>query len=150
MAAKKAKKLTKATKKAAPRRAPAKKAKKSAARKALAPINAVMHWEIQSQMPERLHRFYAEAFGWKVDANNPMNYGMVASKGKGGIDGGIGGSQHPGSRVLVYATVKSIEDMLVRIESGGGKTIMPRTDIGPVIMGLYEDPEGNTMGLIEG
>jgi predicted enzyme related to lactoylglutathione lyase len=142
----------KAKKKAAARRAPAKKAKKSAAKKATprAIANAVVHWEIQSKMPERLHKFYADAFGWKVDANNPMNYGMVASGSKDGIDGGIGGTQHSLSKVLVYASVKSILDALSRIEGLGGKTIMPRTDIGPVIMALYEDPEGNTMGLIEG
>jgi predicted enzyme related to lactoylglutathione lyase len=110
----------------------------------------MVHWEIQSQMPERLHKFYAEAFGWKIDAKNPMNYGMVSSKGKEGIDGGIGGSEHPGSRVVVYASVRSIEDALSRIEDSGGKTIMPRTDLGMVIMALYQDPEGNTMGLVEG
>jgi predicted enzyme related to lactoylglutathione lyase len=149
----------KSKKKAAPAtkgRAPAKKAKKSAARKAAArpnapnAPNAMVHWEIQSQMPERLHDFYAEAFGWKIDANNPMKYGMVSSKGKDGILGGIGGSEHPGSRVLVYASVKSIPDTLARIEGAGGRTIMPRTDLGMVIMGLYQDPEGNTMGLVEG
>jgi predicted enzyme related to lactoylglutathione lyase len=143
----------KSKKKSAPAkkgRAPAKKAKKSAARKAGARPNQMVHWEIQSQMPERLHRFYAETFGWKVDANNPMKYGMVSSKGRDGIDGGIGGSEHPGSRVVVYASVKSIPDTLARIESGGGRTIMPRTDLGMVVMGLYQDPEGNTMGLVEG
>ncbi len=144
----------KAKKKAAPakvaRRAPAKKAKKSAARKTKARGPAMIHWEIQSQMPERLHSFYGEAFGWNIDANNPMKYGMVSSKGNGGIDGGIGGSQHPGSRVVVYATVESIHEALTRIEGAGGKTIMPRTDIGPVIMALFQDPEGNTMGLVEG
>jgi predicted enzyme related to lactoylglutathione lyase len=140
----------KAKKKVAPRRAPPKKAKKTAARKAQSAASAMVHWEIQSTIPERLHKFYADAFGWKIDAKNPMNYGMVSSKGKAGIDGGIGGTMHGASRVLVYAAVKSIGDALSRIEGAGGKTIMPRTDIGPVIMALYEDPEGNAMGLIEG
>jgi predicted enzyme related to lactoylglutathione lyase len=155
MGAKKKSKKQAAAKRQAPKRqaskrqAPAKKAKKSAVRKA-APRVEIVHWEIQSQMPDRLHQFYADAFGWRVDANNPMNYGMVSSSGKDGIDGGIGGSAHPGSRVLVYAAVKSIVDALARVEGAGGKTIMPRTDVGPVIMALYEDPEGNTMGLIEG
>jgi predicted enzyme related to lactoylglutathione lyase len=108
-----------------------------------------VHWEIQAQNPVRLHDFYGEALGWDIDANNSMKYGMVASGGPEGINGGIGGSPGPGSRVLVYAQVASITALLERIESLGGKTIMPRTDMGPVIMGLYEDPEGNVMGLIE-
>ena len=110
----------------------------------------IVHWEIQSQSPEKLHDFYAEVFGWEVDANNPMKYGMVASGGKDGINGGIGGSPVPGSRVLVYANVPDIDHALGRILSLGGKTVMPRTDLGMVIMAIYEDPEGNTMGIIEG
>ena len=79
-----------------------------------------------------------------------MNYGMVGSGGKDGIDGGIGGSPAAGSRVLVYANVESIPPVLEKIESLGGTTVMPRTDVGPVIMAIYTDPEGNVMGIIEG
>ncbi len=141
---------TKAAKKAAKKSTP----KKAAARKA-APAKAklikheIVHWEIQAQNPSRLHDFYGDALGWDIDANNEMRYGMVASGGPSGINGGIGGSPRPGSRVLVYAQVASIPALLERIESLGGRTVMPRTDIGPVVMGLYEDPEGNLMGLLE-
>jgi uncharacterized protein len=144
-------------KKAAPKRALAAKtpkraaAKKPAAKKPAGPrVHSIVHWEIQSQAPERLHRFYADAMGWEINANNPMNYGMVASKGKDGINGGIGGTEAPGSRVTVYAAVPDIPSVLDRILSLGGQVVMPRTDVGPVIMGLYTDPEGNLMGLIEG
>jgi predicted enzyme related to lactoylglutathione lyase len=129
----------------------ARKSASKAAKKKAATFE-VVHWEIQAKNPGKLHKFYAGALGWKIDANNPMQYGMVGSGGRHGIDGGIGGQ--PGgntpSRVLVYASVPKIPPVLKKIESLGGKTIMPRTDIGPVIMALYEDPEGNTMGLIEG
>jgi predicted enzyme related to lactoylglutathione lyase len=133
----------------APRKAPAKK--KAAPKKPKPRGHEVVHWEIQSQQPERLHAFYAAALGWKIDANNPMSYGMVASGGRDGIDGGIGGSGlGPGSHIVVYAAVPSIPAVLDQIEKHGGVTVMPRTDIGPVVMALYKDPEGNTMGLIEG
>jgi predicted enzyme related to lactoylglutathione lyase len=155
MAAKKAKKKAKkaARKPVAKVAKVAKKAAKRSAAKKAPPRKAgpqIVHWEIQSLRPETLHQFYASVFGWKVDANNSMNYGMVSSGGGDGIDGGIGGSQTPQSRVLVYASVESIDDALARIASAGGSTIMPRTDVGPVIMALYTDPEGNVMGLIEG
>jgi predicted enzyme related to lactoylglutathione lyase len=160
------KKKTTAKKKAAPARraAPKRKsvARRSAPRTAKRPakaapkkpagprVHSIVHWEIQSQAPERLHRFYADALGWAIDTNNPMNYGLVASKGTDGINGGIGGSQAGGSKVTVYAAVPDINAMLDRIASLGGQVVMPRTDVGPVIMGLYTDPEGNLMGLIEG
>lgn len=141
----------KTAKKAAPKKAAPKKvaAKKAAPTKAKLIKHEIVHWEIQAQNPARLHDFYGEALGWDIDANNAMKYGMVASGGPEGINGGIGGSPGPGSRVLVYAQVASIPGILQRIESLGGKTVMPRTDVGPVVMALYEDPEGNIMGLIE-
>lgn len=159
--AKTAKKAATKGKKSAARRpaATAKKAAAKAPRRAAAKAPKapkkkgpqVVHWEIQSKDPKRLHDFYSEVFGWTIDANNPMNYGMVGSgRGAGGIDGGIGGTMHDVSRVLVYANVDEIDSVLQKIESLGGKTIMPRTDVGPVIMALYEDPEGNVMGVIEG
>jgi len=145
---KKAKKAGKA--KAAPKRSAAKRpaARRAAPAKAK-PRHPVVHWEIQSQDPGRLHSFYSNVFGWKIDTNNPMNYGMVNSGGGGGIAGGIGGSQMPESRVLVYAQVPSIDDALSRVSMHGGRTVLPRQDMGPVIMALYEDPEGNLMGLVE-
>ncbi len=143
--------IKRSAKRTAPKKATRKKvAKKSAKKTSARRIHPIVHWEIQSQNPAKLHKFYTDALGWKIDAENPMNYGMVASSGRGGINGGIGGSQGPGSRVTVYAAVPSIATVLERIQSLGGTTIMPRTDIGPVIMALYNDPEGNLMGLIEG
>ena len=61
-----------ATKKAASKRAATKKptAKSRAKKSSAVGVHPVVHWEIQSQMPDRLHKFYAEAFGWKVNANN--------------------------------------------------------------------------------
>lgn len=143
---KKAKKAGKA--KAAPKRAAAKRPARKPPAKAKAK-HPVVHWEIQSQQPGRLHSFYASVFGWKIDTNNPMGYGMVQSGGGGGIGGGIGGTQMPSSRVVVYAQVPSIDSVLSLVSQNGGKTVMPRQDIGPVVMALYEDPEGNLMGLVE-
>jgi predicted enzyme related to lactoylglutathione lyase len=171
MAAKKSKKKSAAPKRAAAKsppkpaakkvaaKAPAKKSAKKAAAKAPAKktaaksskprVHEILHWEIQARDPALLHKFYADAFSWSIDANNPMNYGMISSKGSGGIDGGIGPSQSQESRVVVYAGVPNIPAMLGRIESLGGKTVMPRTDMGMVVIALYQDLEGNVMGLIE-
>ena len=141
--AKKAAKKTTAPKRAA-KRAPAKKVAKAKASKP-----AIVHWEIQAQDAKRIQRFYGDLFGWKIDASNPMNYGMVSSAGKDGIDGGIGGTMSGKSRLLVYAEVTDINEVLQKAESLGARTVMPRTDVGPVIMGIFEDVEGNHFGIIE-
>jgi predicted enzyme related to lactoylglutathione lyase len=143
-----------AAKTTAAKNAPAKKApaKKAAAKKAAAPKKSavpVVHWEIQATDAGRVQKFYAELFGWKIDTNNPMNYGMVSSGGKDAINGGIG-STPSGSRVVVYAQVADINETLEKAELLGAKTMMPRTDIGPVIMAIFEDLEGNAFGLVEG
>jgi predicted enzyme related to lactoylglutathione lyase len=159
MAAKKsAKKATKITAKSA-KPTPKKTAKPAAPKKAAKPATAkkkrpvqpgVLHWEIQANDAKKLHRFYGDLFGWKIDDGNPMKYGMVASKGKGGINGGIGGAPSGRSRVLVYAEVEDISATLEKAERLGAKTIMLRTDVGPVVMGIFEDLEGNHFGVIEG
>jgi predicted enzyme related to lactoylglutathione lyase len=133
-------------------RAKAKGNAKPKTNKARVASPAVVHWEIQAKDAKKIQRFYADLFGWKIDAANPMNYGMVASQGKGpgSINGGIGGSMSGGSRILVYANVADIDGVLEKAESLGARTIMPRTDVGPVIMGIFEDVEGNQFGIIEG
>jgi uncharacterized protein len=42
----------------------------------------VVHFEIAGKDPAKLHEYYSDLFGWEIDANNPMNYGMVAREGK--------------------------------------------------------------------
>src|SRR5882672_8695165 len=79
-----------AKKKAASKRRAAKKAasKKRAAPKKVSTAIPIVHWEIQTQNAEALHGFYGDLFGWTINANNPMKYGMVDSAGQGGINGG--------------------------------------------------------------
>jgi uncharacterized protein len=133
----------------ATKRKPARKKTTAPKRKKAAAKPSVVHWEVQARNPAKQQQFFGALFGWKIDANNPMNYGLVASRGKRGIDGGIGASED-GARVTVYVEVADINVTLAKAESLGGKTIMPRTDIGMVIMAQFRDPEGNVIGVIEG
>ena len=40
----------------------------------------VVHFEVIGKDGERLQRYYSELFGWQIDADNPMGYGMVAPR----------------------------------------------------------------------
>ena len=51
--------------------------------------NPVVHWELVSKHPEKVSKFYAKLFGWKVKHVPEWNYRVVATAGTGGIDGGI-------------------------------------------------------------
>ena len=45
--------------------------------------NKVVHFEIAGQDAKKLQDFYSKLFDWNVDANNPMEYGMVDPSGSG-------------------------------------------------------------------
>jgi hypothetical protein len=117
----------------------------------------IVHFEIVGKDGEKIKNFYSQMFGWEIDSNNPMNYGMVAREGNVtsdgiGIGGGISGSQegHPGY-VTVYVEVPDVEASLAQAESLGSSRLMgPEKIMEGVEIGLFSDPEGNTIGLIKG
>src|SRR3989442_11740605 len=52
----------------------------------------VVHFEVIGKDGDKLRSYYSELFGWEIDSNNPMNYGMVTREGNLAPDGsGIGG-----------------------------------------------------------
>ena len=57
----------------------------------------VVHFEIMGKDGEKLQSYYSQLFGWEIDANNPLNYGVVQRDGNLAPDGtGIGGGREPG------------------------------------------------------
>ncbi|MGH2346378.1 MAG: VOC family protein [Chloroflexota bacterium] len=114
--------------------------------------NPVVHFEVLGQDPAKLQQFYREAFGWTINADNPMNYGMVQREGAG-IGGGIAGLYGESEPVPVtfYIEVDDLQAALNRIEQLGGKTLTPPVDVpgGPSIA-HFSDPEGHRIGLAKG
>ena len=50
----------------------------------------IVRFEIIGGNGNQLEKFYGELFGWKIDSNNPMKYGLVdTGGGPGGINGGV-------------------------------------------------------------
>ena len=147
--------MAKAKKKAgkAKAKAKAKPVKKKAAARRAAPKRAaapaVVHWEVQARDLERQQQFFANLFGWQIDTNNPMRYGMVSGAGKDTIGGGIGPAHDQASRVTVYVQVPDIDETLARATTLGAQTMVPRMEYGPVTMALFRDLEGNVIGLVE-
>jgi uncharacterized protein len=108
----------------------------------------VVHWEINARDPKALHGFYAALFGWKINADNPMSYGLVTA-GSGGINGGIGPAQGP-PHVTVYVRVPDLDATLRRAAELGGSTVVPPTHIpNMVTFAVFTDPQGNRIGLVK-
>ncbi len=72
--------------------------------------NPVTHFEIIGKDGKKLQDFYGKLFGWHIDANNPMQYGMVDTHTEKGIGGGIGAGDpgHPGNRTTIYVEVDDL------------------------------------------
>jgi predicted enzyme related to lactoylglutathione lyase len=116
----------------------------------------VVHFEIMGKDAKALGSFYADLFGWDVNADNPMHYGTVAREdnlnAEGvGIGGGIG--QVPegyGGHVTFYVEVPDVEAALAQAEGLGGRRMMgPEEPMEGLVIGLFLDPEGHLVGLVK-
>jgi predicted enzyme related to lactoylglutathione lyase len=112
--------------------------------------NPVVHFEVGGKDAASLQNFYASLFGWKIDADNPMNYGMVEAS-EGGIAGGVGPTPDGQKHITWYVQVGDLLAALDKVGTLGGKTVMPPMDVpgGPSIA-QFADPEGNVVGLVKG
>ena len=110
----------------------------------------VVHWELWSEDPERISRFYQSVFDWQIRYIPEMNYRLVQTGGPGGIDGGIMKPQAgpwPG-KLSLYIDVDDIDEYGKRIIDGGGRLVVAKTDVpGVGQMALFEDPDGRVLGL---
>ena len=117
----------------------------------------VVHFEITAKDGPAMQRYYADLFGWDVDANNPMHYGIVAREGNLNKDGvGIGGGIAQGpdgyaGHVTFYVEVPDVEAALARAETlGGSRVFGPDTIMGNMVLGQFLDPEGHVIGVVQG
>jgi predicted enzyme related to lactoylglutathione lyase len=119
----------------------------------------VVHFEILGKDADRTRSYYSELFGWKIEPlpfENPTSYGLVArdenvNEDGIGIGGGVGNAPegHSG-HVTFYVEVPDVEQALATAESLGGSRMMGPDQVpgGPVI-GLFQDPDGNTVGVVQ-
>lgn len=117
----------------------------------------VVHFEVVGKDGEKLVNYYTELFGWEIDANNPMKYGIIQREKTVNEDGiGIGGGVGQGpdgyeGHVTFYVEVPDVEEALQKAESLGGSRIMgPEKIMDSIVLGQFADPEGHTIGLVQG
>jgi hypothetical protein len=112
----------------------------------------VVHWEILARDAKRVQDFYSSLFDWDINANNPINYGLVMTGSKSGANGGIGpfDPNNPGPPVTFYVEVDDLQKYLAKAEGLGGRTVVPPTEIpNMVTFAMFADPEGNKIGLVK-
>lgn len=116
----------------------------------------VVHFEIVGTDAGRLKAYYSDLFGWEIDSDNPMNYGIVQREGNlsaegVGIGGGVGAGPegYPG-HVTFYVEVPDVEAALAKAESLGGTRVMgPEKVMETIELGHFTDPEGHLVGVVK-
>lgn len=116
----------------------------------------VVHFEIIGSDPPGLRAYYGELFGWEFQTGAAAteavsqrgNYGFVDGSTTDGINGGVGGGEGYGRRVLFYVSVPNVEAALEKAEKLGGKRVFgPEGHPGQIVVGQFTDPEGNLIGV---
>jgi len=88
-----------------------------------------------------LAHFYASLFGWSEQGGQlglPVTAPLPTAF-----------REDPAEK-RIYIGVTDVAEILERIESEGGSVDQPRFEVpGVAVLGLFRDPAGNAMGLVE-
>lgn len=119
----------------------------------------VIHFEVIGKDLDTLKSFYSEIAGWSYDeppgevAEGVPPYATVQREGANaeGIGGGVGqGPEGYDGHVTFYIEVPSVGDSLDQVEKLGGTRVMgPESPVEGLTIGLFNDPEGHLVGLVE-
>jgi uncharacterized protein len=115
-----------------------------------------MTWnELQTREPERMAAYYAELFGWKMEAQREdANLAYVVIKNGGKSNGGIMPvTEQQGdapSFWLAYFTVASSDDAAARTQELGGRVYAGPMNIGAGRIAVLADPQGAAFAIFEG
>ncbi len=108
-----------------------------------------VHIELSAKDPAASSKFYSELCGWKIEVDPQADYYMFSSEG--GPGGGFvkpDGKTYKAGDVVPYIGTDDIDATLKKVESLGGKVLLPKTEIpGMGWYAFFSDPGGNRMGL---
>src|SRR5438128_2346015 len=102
----------------------------------------IVFFDIAGPDSAGLQRFYADVFGWKIAKD-----GGFTTKVESPLPATI--RKDPADK-RIYIGVEDITAKLNEIKANGGTIEGPRVEVrGVVVLGLFADPAGNRMGLVE-
>lgn len=109
--------------------------------------HSVVHWEIGGRDIDALSGFYRALFGWEP-ASFDEDYQLVPSEGIGG--GFMRCRDDMPPYVTFYVSVDDLDATLAKVKDLGGTPLVPPTPIrGVGAFALFQDPEGNTIGILQ-
>ena len=121
--------------------------------------HTIAHFEIPADDVERLRKFYATVFGWKIEKwSGPSGYWTITTvpvneKGelvRPGVNGGLMKKQNPQHEPTNYILVESVDEYAQKIQKLGGKILVPKSEVpGVCWWAQAADPEGNEFAIME-
>ncbi|MXO61089.1 hypothetical protein GRI89_16220 [Altererythrobacter salegens] len=103
----------------------------------------IVFFDIAGPDGSAVQAFYTAVFGWKVAAD-----GAVTVETTGRLDGNL--RTEAAGDAMLYFGVPDVTAALAKVTANGGSVEAPRFEVpGVVILGLFRDPAGNRMGLVE-
>jgi len=114
------------------------------------PHGKICYLEVPAITGKASADFYQSIFGWKIRERGD---GAIAFDDTGGVSGTwvAEGDRTPDEHTRIYIMVDNIATTLAHIESGGGRVLTSRTEIGPGMgaFAVFADPAGTEFGLYE-
>lgn len=114
--------------------------------------NRIIHFEIPSDNPEQIKKFYETVFGWKIDRWGNEDYWLITTgdNSKQGINGGLMKKKHPEQPMVNTINVPSVDEWCKKIAASGGQVVVPKTAI-PTVgwLAYFKDVDGNIFGIME-
>jgi len=103
----------------------------------------IVFFDIAGPADAKLSAFYKECFGWEAGPTGSLSVPVNGPPLSGTF------RTDPTEKVI-YIGVPDISATLAKVTANGGKIHAPRFEVkGVVILGLFFDPAGNRMGLVE-
>ena len=107
-----------------------------------APGAPVVFFSIFGPDGEQLQRFYTGLFEWKIPPNGDLTTAVSSP-----LPANIGKGE---AETLIYVGVDDINATLAKVKERGGTIRYPRFEVpGRVVLALFKDPAGNSVGLVE-
>lgn len=125
------------------------------------PNHKIVHIEIPTSDAKTSASFYSEIFGWNTHeyplptATGETFWQFSPEEGPGGLflnlsDGADNNRPIAPGDILLYITTDDAQATLAQAESLGGKIIIPaKQGAGEIQWGIFTDPTGNRIGVIQ-
>lgn len=102
----------------------------------------IVFFDIAGPDPAKLGGFYKAVFDWDIGPGGSLSVQVTPP-----LTGTLRGD--PAEKVI-YIGVPDITATLAAVVAEGGQVAAPRFEVpGVVVLGLFMDPAGNRMGLVE-